>query len=72
VSPGQLLVVNAARELTPLSKDAASADEMLKSHGVILRRVAAYGLPEALRMTIGSEDDNRRVVALLAAFMGRP
>ena len=54
------------------SKDAASADEMLKSHGVILRRVAAYGLPEALRMTIGSEDDNRQVVALLAAFMGRP
>jgi histidinol-phosphate aminotransferase len=53
-------------------KDAASADEMLRSHGVILRRVAAYGLPKALRMTIGSEDDNRRVVALLAAFMGRP
>jgi histidinol-phosphate aminotransferase len=54
------------------NKDAANADEMLRSHGVILRRVAAYGLPEALRMTIGSEDDNRRVVALLAAFMGRP
>jgi histidinol-phosphate aminotransferase len=53
-------------------KDAASADEMLKAHGVILRRVAAYGLPGALRMTIGTEDDNRRVVALLAAFMGRP
>jgi len=52
-------------------KDAASADEMLRSHGVILRRVAAYGLPEALRMTIGSEDDNRRVVDLLAAFMER-
>src|SRR5262249_32792794 len=52
-------------------KDAARPDAMVKSHGVILRRVAAYGLPEALRMTIGSEEDNRRVVALLAAFMGR-
>jgi histidinol-phosphate aminotransferase len=52
-------------------KDAASADEMLKAHGVILRRVAAYGLPAALRMTIGTEEDNRRVVALLATFMGR-
>jgi histidinol-phosphate aminotransferase len=52
-------------------KDAASADAMLKSHGVILRRVGAYGLPGALRMTIGTEEDNRQVVALLAAFMGR-
>jgi histidinol-phosphate aminotransferase len=52
-------------------KDAASADAMLKAHGVILRGVAAYGLPGALRMTIGTEEDNRQVVALLAAFMGR-
>jgi histidinol-phosphate aminotransferase len=53
-------------------RDATSADEMLKAHGVILRRVSAYGLPGALRMTIGTADDNRRVVALLADFMGRP
>jgi histidinol-phosphate aminotransferase len=50
---------------------AASADDMLKGRGIILRGVAAYGLPSALRMTIGSEDDNRQVVAALAAFMGR-
>ena len=53
-------------------RNAAAADEFLKSRGLILRRVAAYGLPGALRMTIGSEDDNRRVVAALAHFMGRP
>jgi histidinol-phosphate aminotransferase len=52
-------------------KDAASADEFLKAKGIILRRVAAYGLPSCLRMTIGTEDDNRRVVAALAEFMGR-
>jgi histidinol-phosphate aminotransferase len=52
-------------------KDAASADEHLKKQGIILRRVAAYGLPNCLRMTIGTEDDNRRVVAALAEFMGR-
>ena len=52
-------------------KDAASADAMLKARGIILRSVAAYGLPDALRMTIGSEDDNRQVVSALAAFMGR-
>ncbi|KAB2915784.1 MAG: histidinol-phosphate transaminase [Hyphomicrobiaceae bacterium] len=52
-------------------KDAASADEHLKSRGIILRRVAAYGLPNALRMTIGTEEDNRAVVAALASFMGQ-
>jgi histidinol-phosphate aminotransferase len=53
-------------------KDAAAADEHLKSRGIILRRVAAYGLPAALRMTIGTEDDNRKVVAALAQFMSQP
>ena len=52
-------------------KDAVAADEFLKARGIILRRVAAYGLPNCLRMTIGTEDDNRRVVAALAEFMGR-
>jgi histidinol-phosphate aminotransferase len=55
----------------PSEKRAASADEHLKARGIILRRVAAYGLPKCLRMTIGTEDDNRRVVAALAEFMGR-
>jgi histidinol-phosphate aminotransferase len=53
-------------------KDAASADEHLKARGIILRRVGAYGLPNCLRMTVGTEEDNRAVVAALADFMGRP
>jgi histidinol-phosphate aminotransferase len=53
------------------ARNAGAADEFLKSQGIILRRVAAYGLPGALRMTIGTEDDNRRVVAALAQFMGQ-
>jgi histidinol-phosphate aminotransferase len=52
-------------------RDAVAADEHLKARGIILRRVAAYGLPNCLRMTIGTEDDNRRVVAALTEFMGR-
>jgi histidinol-phosphate aminotransferase len=54
------------------ARSANAADEFLKGRGIILRRVAAYGLPGALRMTIGSEDDNRRVVAALQQFMGQP
>ncbi len=50
-------------------RNAAAADAFLKTRGIIMRRVAGYGLPNALRMTIGTEDDNRTVVAALADFM---
>ncbi|MBL8882473.1 MAG: histidinol-phosphate transaminase [Hyphomicrobium sp.] len=51
------------------AKTAAGADEYLKSQGVIVRKVGAYGFPNALRMTIGSQDDNERAVAALAGYM---
>jgi histidinol-phosphate aminotransferase len=51
---------------------AIAADEHLKARGIILRRVAAYGLPNCLRMTIGTEDDNHKVVAALKSFLVRP
>jgi histidinol-phosphate aminotransferase len=53
------------------AKTAAAADAFLKSRAIIMRRVAGYGLPHALRMTIGTEADNRAVVAALAEFLGR-
>jgi histidinol-phosphate aminotransferase len=48
---------------------AAAADAFLKSRAIILRRVAAYGLPDALRLSVGTEEENRRVVAALGEFM---
>jgi histidinol-phosphate aminotransferase len=53
-------------------RTAAEADAFLSKRGLILRRVAAYHLPNALRMTVGSEEANRLVVAALAEFIGRP
>src|ERR1700722_18114134 len=53
-------------------RSAAEADAFLSKRGLILRRVSAYHLPNALRMTIGSEEANRLVVAALAEFIGRP
>ena len=41
-------------------QDAAAADEFLKARGIILRRVGAYGLPDCLRMTIGTETTTTR------------
>jgi len=50
---------------------AAACDAFLKSRGIILRRVAGYGLPDCLRLTVGTEAENRQVVAALAEFRGR-
>jgi histidinol-phosphate aminotransferase len=52
-------------------KGAAACDEHLKAHGIIVRRVAGYGLPHCLRLTVGTEDENAKVVAALAAFAGK-
>jgi histidinol-phosphate aminotransferase len=51
-------------------KSAVEADKFLHSSRIILRRVEEYGFPGALRMTIGTEDDNRAVLDALKAFMG--
>lgn len=51
------------------AKSAAAADAFLSKNGVILRGVASYGLPDCLRMTVGSEDENRLAVSLLQQFM---
>ena len=47
------------------------ADAFLSARGLILREVSSYGLPDALRLTIGTEEANRLVVAALAEFMGK-
>jgi histidinol-phosphate aminotransferase len=50
---------------------AAEADAFLCGRGLILRRVSAYHLPHALRITVGSEEANRLAVEALAEFVGR-
>ncbi len=50
-------------------KTASGADEFLKSQGILVRKVGAYGFPNALRMTIGSENDNKRAIDALARYL---
>jgi histidinol-phosphate aminotransferase len=52
-------------------KTAKEADAFLTKRGLILRGVAGYKLPNALRMTVGSEEANRLVVAALREFLGK-
>src|ERR1700761_4562067 len=51
---------------------AKDADAFLTARGLILRQVGSYKLPNALRMTVGSEEANRLVVAALKEFLGKP
>jgi histidinol-phosphate aminotransferase len=51
-------------------RTAAEADAFLTKRGLILRRVAAYKLPNALRMSVGTEEANRLAVAALKEFLG--
>ena len=48
---------------------APDADAFLQSRGVIVRRMDAYGLPNALRITIGSAEANETVIAVLTEFL---
>lgn len=48
--------------------EAEACDAHLQSRGLIVRRVAGYKLPNALRITIGDEEACRRVAQAVAEF----
>ena len=51
-------------------RTAADALAALKEEGVLLRGMAAYGLPDCLRITVGTEAENRAVLDALRRFLG--
>ena len=56
---------------TAKGRRAKDADEFLLARGLILRQVGSYHLPNALRLTVGTEEANRLVVKALSEFMGK-
>jgi histidinol-phosphate aminotransferase len=48
---------------------AIAADDFLTARGLILRGVKSYGLPHALRLTVGTEEANRLVVDGLRDYL---
>ncbi|HWC63587.1 MAG TPA: aminotransferase class I/II-fold pyridoxal phosphate-dependent enzyme, partial [Rhizomicrobium sp.] len=50
-------------------KNAKAADAFLMSRGLILRALANYKLPNALRLTVGPAEANPLVAAALTEFM---
>ena len=51
-------------------RTAKEADAFLTKRGLILRQVGAYKLPNALRMSVGTEEANRLVVQALSGILG--
>lgn len=52
----------------PSDRPAPAADAFLQSRGLIVRPVGGYGLPDCLRVTVGTPEQNRRFLDALAEF----
>ncbi len=52
-------------------RSAKEADAFLSARGLILRQVGVYKLPNALRMSVGTEEANRLVIAALGEFLAK-
>ncbi len=52
-------------------KSAQNANEFLLKRGFILRWLAHQGLGDYLRVTVGSEEENQKLISLLKEFMGQ-
>ncbi|MEL6701892.1 MAG: histidinol-phosphate transaminase, partial [Pseudomonadota bacterium] len=48
---------------------AEACEAALRAEGILVRKVAGYGLPEGLRITVGDESGCRRVAHVVATFM---
>lgn len=64
-SAGNFLLVDFPRQP---GRDAKAANAFLEQHGVIPRQMDAYGLPDSLRISVGLESENRRLIEVLQAF----
>ncbi len=51
------------------SHTAAAAFAFLQSRGILTRKMGGYGLPDHIRITIGTGEEMEKVAAALAAFM---
>jgi histidinol-phosphate aminotransferase len=50
--------------------EAEACDAYLQTQGILVRRVASYGLPQCLRITIGDAAACRRVAHAIGQFKG--
>lgn len=63
-SVGNFILVHFTKD-----KTAAAADAHLQENGLVIRRMDGYGMPNALRMSVGTEEANHALVNALKGFM---
>ncbi len=51
------------------AKTARAADAWFLDHGIVVRRMDGYNIPEALRISVGTEEANHAVVKALKGFL---
>lgn len=51
------------------SEEANAADAFLRTRGIIVRKVAGYGLPHCLRITVGTDEEVGLVIDAFSDFM---
>lgn len=56
--------------LVDVGRSAADIYHKLLQHGVIVRPMTSFGMESALRVTVGTPEENRRLVAALRAVLG--
>jgi histidinol-phosphate aminotransferase len=67
-SVGNFVLMHFGQKNGPTS---AEVDAFLRAHGLVLRPVAAYGLKDWLRLSIGTVEANEAVIAALADLIGQ-
>lgn len=67
-SVGNFILVHFPQES---SHNAEAADRFLQEQGCVVRRVGAYGFPNALRISIGTEEANNAVLNALKVFLSQ-
>ena len=67
-SVGNFVLVDFPERAGLTAKD---ADDYLAQHGLIVRAVGVYGFPNALRISVGADRANRKLVEVLRAFLGK-
>ncbi len=67
---GLAWIASHANFVTFEAGDGAGVFQQLLKQGVIVRPLAAYGMPRHLRVTVGTEDENQRFLAALESVLG--
>ena len=71
-SAGNFLLVQFPSVLDQNTPMAEAANAFLKNRGILVRRMAAYGLDDCLRITIGQKNEMSITISALKEFLEQP